>query len=508
MPQRCFLAVDLGAESGRVLAGLFDGERIVLEPLHRFPNGPVEVAGTLHWDVLRLWQEIQSGLRAAAKRFGNDIASVGVDTWGVDFALLGAGDVLLGNPVHYRDARTDGMLEAAFAMVGRDAIFEQTGIQFMQLNSLYQLLALRKADSPLLGAAETFLTMPDLFGWLLGGRKAAEFTNATTTQCYDTRRGDWARPLLEQLGIPTAMFPEIIPPGTPLGTLRPAVARETGLHDVQVVAPATHDTGSAVAAVPVSNAEISNLKSEISNLRSQTPNWCYLSSGTWSLMGVEIPEPKIDAATLAYNFTNEGGVAGTYRLLKNIMGLWLVQRCRRAWQSAGREYSYDDLQHLAASAAPFGSLVNPDDGDFLNPPDMPAAIAAFCRRTNQPVPADEGAVVRCCVESLALRYRWVVERLEELTGSNLEVIHIVGGGTQNSLLCQLTADACNRPVVAGPVEATAIGNALMQAVALGELGSVADLRTVVRRSFPLVDYEPNRDDRWDALYERFAAMVD
>ena len=357
---KSFLAVDLGAESGRALLGRFDGRNLQLEEIHRFSNGPVRVLDTLHWDVLRLWDDIKRGICLAGQKGGAGLASLGVDTWGVDFALLGRGDVLLANPVHYRDRRTEGMLEEAFRRVPRQEIFEQTGIQFMQLNTLYQLLAMRMARSPILEAATTFLTMPDLFNFLLTGRKACEFTNATTTQCYNPRRRGWARELLEKLELPTSIFPEIIPPGTNLGPLLDSVAAEVGLSGIRVIAPACHDTGSAVAAVPAAAPSAPGGQAT-------TPNWCYLSSGTWSLMGVETPEPIINDRALRYNFTNEGGVAGTTRLLKNIMGLWLVQQCRRAWSRAGEELSYDQIAQLAEQATPFGPLVDPDDPGFLKP---------------------------------------------------------------------------------------------------------------------------------------------
>lgn len=484
-----FLAFDLGAESGRAVIGRFDGDRLGLEEVHRFPNGPVRVLDSLHWDVLRLWSEIKTGLRKAGETAIGDLTSVGLDTWGVDFGLLGADDALLSNPYHYRDSRTNGMMEEAFRRVPRAEIFERTGIQFIQLNSLYQLLAMARTSSPTLAAAKTFLNMPDLFNFWLTGRKASEFTIATTTQCYDPRADDWARNMLEELGIPGAIFGDIVAPGTVLGTLRPSVMDETGCKPIAVVAPATHDTGAAVAAVPAVGED-----------------YIYLSSGTWSLMGIEVTEPVISEQSLAYNFTNEGGVEGTFRLLKNIMGLWPVQECRREWRRAGQGYSYDDLTRMAAEAPPFGPIVVLGDARFLPPGDMCKRIQGLCLETDQAVPQTKGEILRCALESLALEYRWVAEHLDALAGRRLGTVHIIGGGSQNQLLNQFTADATGRTVVAGPVEATAIGNVLVQALGLGHIGSLAEAREVVRRSFELRTFEPGDAAAWDGAYQRYAEM--
>lgn len=484
-----FLAFDLGAESGRGLLGLFDGKQLRLEPIHRFSNGPVQTLDTLHWDVLRLYSEMLTALRLCAAQHGT-IDSLGVDTWGVDFALLGRGNTLLGNPRHYRDPHTEGIMELAFAQVSREEMFRQTGLQFMRFNSLFQLLALKRDRSPLLDVAESLLFMPDLFHFFFTGVKVNEFSDVSTSQMYDPTARRWAYDLLRTFALPTQILGTIVPPGTVLGPLRTSIVTDTGINAAPVVTPASHDTGSAVAAVPA-----------------QASSWAYISSGTWSLMGMELPAPLLTPATRKYNFTNEGGVGGTIRLLKNIMGLWLVQECRRVWERQGRSYGYEELARLAESAPPFVSLVDPDDTSFLLPPSMPVALGEFCRRTNQPVPQEPGAVVRCALESLALRYRWVLERLEELTGQKIEVIHVVGGGSQNALLCQFTADACHRPVLAGPVEATAIGNVLVQAIGLGVLGSLADARAVVLRSFPVQTYEPRQPAAWDEAYARFLKLL-
>ncbi|HEY2841869.1 MAG TPA: rhamnulokinase family protein [Pirellulales bacterium] len=491
MTEEVYLAVDLGASGGRVVAGLLDGRRLRLELVHRFDNGAIPAAGSLYWDVLGLWSNIVQGLRAAGAKYGRRIKSVGVDTWGVDFALLGRGDVLLENPHSYRDARALGMLEVAIERVGRGEIFAQTGLQFLQINTLFHLLAMAEQKSPLLEMAESFLMMPDLFHWLLTGVKSNEYTNATTTQFFNPVKGRWATELLSQLGIPSQFLGEIAQPGTNLGPLTRALGNETGLSGVEVVLPGTHDTASAVMAVPSAGEP------------SDRPDWCYISSGTWSLMGAEVPAPVMTEKCMQLTFTNEGGVGGRTRLLKNITGLWLVQECRRAWGLAGKQFSWDELNAKAAATAPLVSLVNPDDASFQAPGDMPAAIAAFCQRTGQTAPTEAGAVVRAAIESLALRYRQVLAGLEELTGTRVNTIHVIGGGTQNRQLCQATADACGRTVVAGPIEATAIGNIMTQAVAAGAVGSIGEAREVIRSSFPVEEYQPQETDRWNEAAERF-----
>ena len=371
MREKCYLGIDLGAESGRVMAGLWNGRRMRLEELHRFPNVPVEIAGTLRWDVLRLWSEIMHGLGVAGARFGKSVKSVGVDTWGVDFVLLSRTDEILGQPFHYRDARTRGMFGKAFKIVSREKIFAATGIQFMELNTLYQLLALQRANPEVLAAADCLLMMPDFFHWSLCGARVSEFTDATTTQCFDPVRKTWASGLLKRFGLPTKIFPKIVSPGTRLGGLRHSVAIRTGLLKCRVVAPASHDTGSAVAAVPASGKE---------------GRWAYLSSGTWSLMGLELKKPDLSPRVLEFNLTNEGGVGGTFRLLKNIAGLWLVQQCKRAFERGGKKVDYPQLVELAKRSRGLRSLIDPDDSRFANPENMAAAIHQFCHETRQPKP--------------------------------------------------------------------------------------------------------------------------
>ncbi len=492
MSEQCFLGVDLGAESGRVVAGLFDGARIHLEELHRFPNGPVTVGDSLRWNTVGLWQSITEGLSAAASRFGSDIASIGVDTWGVDYVLLDDRDELLGLPWHYRDSRTAGMMETAFERVPREKIFAATGHQFMEPNTLYQLLATRRDNPRLLDHADRLLMIPDYFHWLLCGSRIVEFTNATTTQCFDHSTGDWAGPLLSQFDIPSHIFPEVVAPGTELGRIRRRLASATGLDRIPVIAPATHDTGSAVAAVPTE--------------RTGQPDWTYISSGTWSLMGMEVNRAIAGPETLAVNATNEGGIDRTFRLLKNIMGLWLVQECRRAISRDGRETDYGSLTRQAADAPPFVSLINPDDSSFFKPDCMPTAIREFCHKTGQPAPDTDGGLVRCALESLALKYRTVLNEIEKLTGVASQVIHVVGGGSQNELLNQFTADACGRPVVAGPVEATALGNLLVQARSVGAIESLSDIRQVVADSTQPSTFTPTNTDAWDEQFGRFVNL--
>ncbi len=478
-----YLAIDLGAESGRTILGSIENGKLTLTETHRFPNGPIQLPDGLHWDVLRLWNDIQTGIAITAAKA--PLVSLALDAWGVDFALLDQNGALLGNPHHYRDARTDGMLKKAFSRVPREKIFAQTGLQFMQINTLYQLLSMVEQKSPLLDTAHTFLTIPDLFNYWLSGAIFCEFTNATTTQCFDPVRRAWALPLLEKLDIPTRILPPICEPGTALGSLRPEIAAKTGAGLIPVIAPACHDTGSAVVAVPAEGGD-----------------FAWLSSGTWSIMGAEVNESCLNAKALEYNFTNEGGVFGTWRLSKNIMGLWLVQECKREWN-----ISYDEITQIAAAARPFLAVIDPDSEIFLHPGDMPAKIQKFCAESGQPVPQSRGEIVRVALESLALKYRLVLERLETLIGKHLTPLHIIGGGTKNRLLNQLTADCIHRPVIAGPVEATAIGNLLMQAITLGHLSNLGEARAVVRNSFDVETFMPGNFAGWDEAYAKLLKLT-
>jgi rhamnulokinase len=488
MSRENYLALDLGAESGRAMVGALDDGQLSLTETHRFANTPVRTPDGLHWDVLHLWSEIQTGLARSAAKFS--LSSLALDTWGVDFALLDKRGTLLGNPFHYRDARTNGLMAEAFRCIPRAEIFARTGIQFLQLNTLYQLLAMALSQSPLFEVAESFVTIPDLFNYWLSGKVANEFTNATTTQCLDPLTRDWAWDMLDTLGIPSRLFGPVILPGTVLGPLLPEVVAASGAGAVSVVVPACHDTGSAVVAVPAENQD-----------------FAWLSSGTWSILGAEVSQPVLGEKALVDNFTNEGGVLGTWCLSKNIVGLWLIQECRRDWQRQGDDLSYDDLTRLAAEARPFVAVIDSDAELFFQPGDMPEKIRRFCAESGQSVPQTQGEIVRVALESLALKYRWTLERLEALCGKSLTPLHIIGGGTQNRLLNQFTANCTRRRVVAGPVEATAIGNVLMQAVALGHLANLVEARAVVRRSFSPEVYEPGLQAGWDAAYRKLLKFL-
>lgn len=484
-----YLAVDLGAESGRVIAGSIDQNSFAIEELHRFPNGLLPLNGRLHWNIYRLYEEILTGLKIAAERLSGSPVSIGIDTWGVDFAFAARDGSLLGPPYAYRDPHTAGAMELMFDTISREDIYRLTGIQFLPFNSLFQLQALVRDKSPLLEAADRIMFIPDIFTYLLTGKKVTEFSFATTTQLYNPLAGNWEKQLLDALGLPTGLLSEIVNPGTIIGSLLPDIADHTGLGAVGMVAVATHDTGSAIAAVPA-----------------QGDDWAYLSSGTWSLMGIESEKPIINERALNYNITNEGGVNGTFRVLKNISGLWLVQQCRAAW-AADRRYSYAELTELAAAAGPASCFIDPDDPSFINPPQMPQAIADYCRRTGQQPPRDEGHTIRCALESLALKYRLVLDQLREISGRRLNKIHVIGGGTQNKLLCQLTADTCGLPVFAGPVEATAIGNLAVQAIAAGQLESLQQARETIAHSFKNHKYLPREETISENARARFAELV-
>ena len=484
-----YVAFDLGAESGRAMLGSVNPERIEIEELHRFPNTPVRVFQSLYWDTLRLWHELGEGLRLTARERRLEVRGVGVDTWGVDFALLGADGALLENPRHYRDARNNGMVEKLFEVVPREEIFEHTGIQFMQLNSLCQLYAMKLAGSPALGCARTLLFMPDLFNYWLTGVARCELTIASTSEFYNPREKKWATELLDRFELPKQILPEIAPPGQELAPMLDSVAAQAGFGvPPAVFTTGSHDTASAVAAAPAKGEE-----------------WCYISSGTWSLQGVELDAPIITAASLKLNFTNEIGYGGKIRLLKNIAGLWLLQECRRSWALEGAHFTYDDLTRLAEEARPFAAVIDPDA--FLEPGDMPRKIVEHCRFWRQAPPEAPPEFARVILESLALRYRAVLESMEELLGRRLRVIHIVGGGSRNRLLNQFVADCTGRPVIAGPAEATAIGNILIQAMAAGELASHEEARALVRRSFPLETFEPAGGDPWDDAYARYQTIA-
>lgn len=479
------LAVDLGASGGRVVSGAFDGQVLELEEIHRFENFPIAMGGQLVWDMPRLWHEVQTGLRAAAGRHGQSVASVGVDTWGVDFAFLNEDQTLLANPVCYRDARNVGMVNEAQAIVPRQEIFQATGLQFIDINSLYQLLAIKKEQPCLLESANRMLMVPDLVHWLLTGEQTNERTDASTTQCLNPLTNDWSWELIDKFGLPRKIFGPIINPGSDLGGLRSEVAADTGLQNVRVIVPGTHDTASAVAAVPALEPPASR------------PDWCYVSLGTWALVGAELNRPLVTEECLSHNFTNEGGIGGTTRLLKNVCGLWLVQQCRSAWRREGKEWTWAQLTSLAAESPPLRTLIDPNHSSLVAPHDMPLAIRELAKLTGQIVPDSTGAVIRTALESVAAAIRQTIIELDELLGRRLSRIHVVGGGVQNTLLCQMIADATNRPVVAGPVEATAVGNVLVQLVAREGIVDLRQVRQIVRESFELEEYEPENSSLWD-----------
>lgn len=490
MNGRDLLAFDFGASSGRAIRGTFDGARLECATLHQFPNDPVEFHGHLHWDFLRFLIEIEEGIRRAIRSSGRPVASIGIDTWGVDFGLLDRQGDLLGNPYHYRDRRTDGMFEAACARMPKEEIFRTTGIAFQPFNTLFQLLAMKLQKPEVLDRAATMLMMPDLLAYALTGERGTEYTDASTSQLLDASARTWSETILTAMGFPREIFTPVTPPGSVRGSLCGAIAADSGAGPVPVIAVAGHDTASAVVAVPLSG-----------------PRSAYLSSGTWSLLGLETAAPYVDAASMKANLTNEGGFGGQIRLLRNVMGLWMVQECKREWEAAGDTVSYDELVRKAEQSAPHVSFVDPDDHGFYAPGPMVQRIREFCRSTGQPVPDGQGAVVRCIYESLALKYRWAVEQLEAVTATRVDELVIVGGGARNGLLNQLTANALKRPVVAGPSEATAIGNLLVQLHALGEARGSSEMREIVRASFPVTRCDPQDAPAWDDAYGRFLRLI-
>jgi rhamnulokinase len=486
MAARNVVAVDLGAESGRVVLGRFDGARVALTELHRFPTPPRPHDGHLRWDLHGIWSQVQTGLAAAGRAAGR-VDAVGVDAWGVDYGLLGRDGQPLGDPVSYRDPRTAGMVAEAIGRVGRERLYLATGIQIIELNTVFQLMAEARAGT--LGRADRLLLIPDLFHHLLSGAAVAEYTVASTTGAYDMAAGRWAADLLDELGVPTHVLPEVVAAGTDLGPVRPELPGYAG---ARVIAPPSHDTASAVVGVPL-----------------QDPGAAYVSSGTWSLVGVETREPVIDEAAMAANLTNEGGAYGTIRLLRNSAGMWLLQETRRQWAREGREYSYDELVRLAAPVPAGASVVNPDHPDFVAPGDLPARVRAYCARTGQPEPDGEAALIRCVLDSLALGYRRTVDDLAAVTGRPVPAVHIVGGGSRNQLLNQAVADVTGVPVIAGPVEATALGNICVQLIALGDIQDLAQAREVVRSGAgpEIRRVEPSATDRLAEQYGRYRELV-
>jgi rhamnulokinase len=484
-----YLAIDLGAESGRAIIGRLDSGRLKIEESSRFPNQPVHYNGALHWDAPRLWFEIRSALRSLSQHGVSRLDAIGLDAWGVDYALLGEKDALIENPFHYRDVRTAGVMERVLKTLGPEKIYGITGIQFLPFNTIYQLCAAASETPRTLAQAEHLVTMPDLFNFWLSGKIVCEYTNASTTQFLDVHTRQWSRELLGAAGVPTHFLSPIIDPGSLIGALRPEIASEPPLSKTVVIAPACHDTGSAFAAVQSGDGV------------------ALISSGTWSLLGAEVRKAMVTEEARRLNFTNEGGVCGTVRLLKNITGMWLLERCRQVWQAEDAGLSYADLLAAAGAEKPLRHLLDPDDPAFRLPANMPEAIATFCARTGQQAPPTPAACARAILESLALKYRMVLESLEALVGAPFHAIRVVGGGSQNDLLNQFTADATGRRVLAGPVEATALGNLAMQMVGTGAVGSLAEAREILAASFTPRAFEPKTRHEWEETYERFRGMI-
>jgi rhamnulokinase len=480
-----YLAFDLGASGGRAMMGLLEDQKISLKEIRRFCNSMTRVHGRCHWDIYRLFEEIQCGLKDAVKQ--NEMPlSIGIDTWGVDYGLLDAAGHILELPYAYRDHRTDGVMDEVFRIIPREELYSLTGLQFLQFNTLFQLYAAQREKLPSMKMARDLLFMPDLLNYLLTGARFSEFTCATTSQLMNPRTKQWAPQVFEAINVPVDIMQQIVHPGTILGSLTADIARESGLPNTDVVAVASHDTGSAIAAVPA-----------------EDDSFAYISSGTWSLMGIESDSPVITPKSLELNFTNEGGVEGTLRILKNIMGLWLVQECRRSWADTGAAFPDEALVSLAVSSRPFKTLVDPDHPSLLNPVNMPEALSGLAERAHEPPMDTPGEYVRCILESLAFRYRQTLEELKQITDKKIRRIHIIGGGSQNLPLCRFTANATGLPVLAGPAEATAVGNIMVQAMARGKIRSLAEIRQVLINSFEFSEFLPEDCSEWDNQYSRF-----
>jgi len=480
-----YIAVDLGAESGRVMLGSVSDDKLSLEQIHRFSNSPIKENNSLRWDFNKLFSEIKTGISKAVKAAKTQVWGIGIDSWGVDFGLTDADGRLIENPFHYRDSRTDAMMEKAFELMSNREIYENTGLQFMQFNTIYQLLAMRLAHSVALAKAKKLIFIADLVSYHLCGKLYGEYTLASTSQLMDMKTGKWSKEVFDKLSLPIEIMPRIVKPGTVVGQFTAEIGRQLRCGPIPVIAIGSHDTASAVAAVPAVNT-----------------NWAYLSSGTWSLIGIEVPQAIINDKTFEYTFTNEGGVENTIRLLKNIMGLWLVQECKRQWQRNGVDLSYVELTEMAQQAEPFAAYIDPDRSEFLSPGDMPERINVYLAQTNQKQIQDKGQMIRVILESLAFKYRWALEKIEDVTGQAVDCLHIVGGGTQNELLCQFTANAIGRKVITGPIEATASGNILMQAKATGQIKSLTQLREIVLNSFEIKEYQPQDTQLWQQQYSK------
>lgn len=482
------LAFDFGASSGRAIIGSFDGEKITLKEVHRFTNDPVDLDGTLYWDVLRLFYEIKQGIVKAKIAGGFD--SIGIDTWGVDFGLIDKNGRLLENPVHYRDKRTSGLVEESFKSVPRQKMYDITGIQFMELNTLFQLISLKKQRPEMLERADKMLFMPDLFAYFLTGKMCSEYSIASTSQLIDINTRSWSKELLDAFGIKESLFAPLTEPGTQLGNLSKEICEECGVESVPVISVCGHDTQSAITAVPCESGD-----------------FAFLSSGTWSLFGTELQKPIVNETSLKINITNEGGFGGTTGFLKNIIGLWLIQESRRQWQREGKDYSYADLEKLALSEEPFKCFIDPDAPEFVPQGNIPERVREFCRKTGQYVPESVGEIMRCIYESLAMKYRMTFEKLCECTGKDYPVIHVIGGGTKDGLLCRMTASSCGKTVKAGPIEATVMGNVAVQLMSDGTIGSISEARKAVAASESLKTYEPENTDEWIKAYKSFVKIA-
>ncbi len=485
-----YLAFDLGAESGRTILGVLDNRRLTIRELTRFPGGKLRIHGHDHWNVFRLFEEMKKGMQVCATEVTSNMESISVDAWGLDFALLDCEGEFLGLPYTHRDPlRTNGTMEELIRRISKERLYQLTGTQMMPVNSIYQLVAMKRDKFSVLNIVRDLLFIPDIFNYFFTGKKISEFSYATTSQLYNPLKEDWEDELFEILGISKGIMQAIVQPGTIISVLGREISEETGLEQLPVIACASHDTGSAVAAAPAEGND-----------------WAYISSGTWSLMGIENQEPIMSKEAMKFNFTNEGGVEGTFRFLKNIMGLWLLQQCRESW-AKDHMYTYNELTQIAASAASFRSIIDPDDISFLNPPDMADAICRFCEKTTQRIPETHAQITRCVLESLALKYRFVLDQIRQVSSYPINRIHIIGGGAKNELLCRFTANASGIPVIAGPTEATAIGNIMVQALAMGHVASLSEIREIIRDSFNPVTYYPDSVREWENAYERFQSIV-
>ena len=482
------LAFDFGASSGRAIIGCFDGDKITLEEVHRFSNDPVSVGGTVYWDVLRLFYEIKQGIIKAKIAGGFD--SIGIDTWGVDFGLIDSEGKLMENPVHYRDARTAGLVDEAFKTMPKEKLYGITGIQFMELNTLFQLISLKKYRPWMLERADKMLFMPDLFGYMLTGKMCAEYSIASTSQLIDLDKRTWSKEILDAFGIKESVFAPLVQPGTVLGELSKEICEECGVDPVPVISVCGHDTQSAITSVPCEDGD-----------------FAFLSSGTWSLFGTELEKPIVNETSMNINITNEGGFDGSTGFLKNIIGLWLIQESRRQWKREGKEYSYADLEKLALAAEPFKCFIDPDAPEFVPHGNIPERVREFCRKTGQYVPETVGEIMRCIYESLAMKYRLTFEKLRECTERDYPVIHVIGGGTKDGLLCQMTANSCDRTVKAGPIEATVMGNVAVQLMSNGSVENIGQARKIVAESSELKTFEPKDTDKWAEAYEDFLKVV-